>query len=64
MFLRSPAISGAGDGSFRRSPLVEFGVGARSFAMRPCAAVCGRGAVALPLAVAWHSGEPFQNGAF
>ena len=30
--LQSPAISGTGDGSFRRSPLVEFGVGARSFA--------------------------------
>ena len=31
MFLRSPAISGIGDGSFRRSPLVEVGVGGRSF---------------------------------
>ena len=27
-----PAISGTGDDSFRRSPLVEVGVGARSFA--------------------------------
>ena len=32
MFLRSPATSGTGNGSFRRSPLAEFGVGARSFA--------------------------------
>ena len=32
IFLRSPALSGTGDGPFRSSPLVEFDVGARSFA--------------------------------
>ena len=32
MFLRPPAIWETGDGSFRCSPLVEVGVGARSFA--------------------------------
>ena len=32
MLLRSPAILGVGDGSFRRSPLVQVGVGGRSFA--------------------------------
>ena len=40
MFLRSPDISGTGDGFFRRSPLAEFGVGARSFAIKT---LCGRG---------------------
>ena len=32
MFLRSPAISGTGDGSVRRSPLAEPVIGPRSFA--------------------------------
>ena len=60
MFLRSAsAISGTGDGPFRRSPLVEVGVGARSFAdKRLCAMWGGRAAVA------WRSGEPLQNRAF
>ena len=31
--LRSPTISGTGDGCFRRSPLVEFGVEAPTFAV-------------------------------
>ena len=31
MFSRSPARSGSGDGSFRRSPPVDEGLGARSF---------------------------------
>ena len=39
MFLPSPAISGTGDGSFRLSPLAEFGVGARSSADKT---LCGR----------------------
>ena len=42
MFLRSPAISGTGDGSFRRSPLAEFGVGARSFAANTLCCRVGR----------------------
>ena len=32
MILRCPAISGTGDGSFRRLPPVEVGVGPHSFA--------------------------------
>ena len=56
MFLRSPAISGARDGPFRRSLLVDVVVRARSFADK------------ILCRVGWgwrgRSGEPFQNGAY
>ena len=55
MFSRSPAISGTGDGSFRRSPLAEFGVGARYFAGDTegcCVERAGRGRTAAGSPVA------------
>ena len=64
MFLRSPALSGTGDGSFRRSPLVEFGVGARFFADKTlCRRVrpAWRGRSREPR---WGLGEPFRSGAY
>ena len=49
VFLRSSTIAGTVDGSFRRSPLAEFGVGARYFADNALCIVWGaRGAVARP----------------
>ena len=64
MFSRSPAISGT-RGFFRCSPLVEFGVGARSFADKTLCRRVGRawrGRAAAGGRVA--PGQPFQNGAF
>ena len=59
MCLRPPATWGTGDGSFRRSLLVEVGVGARSFADKTLCRVrrarrgraAARGRVALGRAV-------------
>ena len=42
MFLRYPAISGTGDGSFLRPPLAELGVGARSFVDKALCCHVGR----------------------
>ena len=56
----NPALPWTGDGSFRRSPLVEFGVEARTFALKT---LCRVGRAWHGRAVAWRSGEPFQNGA-
>ena len=42
---------------------MDFGVGARSFADKTCAAVWGgRGAVARPWGARWHSGEHSETG--
>ena len=43
--LRSPAIWGTGGGSFRRFPLVEFGVEASTFADKTFYVSCGAGVV-------------------
>ena len=54
------------EGSFRRPPLAEFSVGARSFVENSfCAAMWGgRGAIVRPRGVRWRSGEPFPRGAY
>ena len=65
-YLRSPTISGTGDGSFPRPPLAEFSVVARSVLspIIPCAAVWDGGDTVAPQRARWRAGKPFQNGAF